>query len=141
MPAIVIQAVWRWTGFMTFFLLCALNARPRDVLDAAAIDGVNIWQRFYKITLPLISPTITFCLIYLLVDCFAQFAGSYVLFGGSGGTNDAGLLLVTYAYQKAFVGGGFGSGAAVSLSILPWLAGMLILVALAPRYLWKGVRM
>jgi len=64
-----------------------------------------------------------------------------VLFGGSGGANDAGLLLVTYAYQKAFVGGGFGSGAAVSLSILPWLAGMLILVALAPRYLWKGARM
>ncbi len=141
MPAIVIQAVWRWTGFMTFFLLCALNARPRDVLDAAAIDGVNIWQRFYKITLPLISPTITFCLIYLLVDCFAQFAGSYVLFGGSGGANDSGLLLVTYAYQKAFVGGGFGSGAAVSLSILPWLAGMLILVTLVPRYLWKGARM
>ncbi len=141
MPAIVIQAVWRWTGFMTFFLLCALNARPRDVLDAAEIDGVSVWQRFYRITLPLISPTITFCLIYLLVDCFAQFAGSYVLFGGSGGANDAGLLLVTYAYQKAFVGGGFGSGAAVSLSILPWLAGMLVLVALAPRYLWKGARM
>ncbi len=140
LPAIVIQAVWRWTGFMTFFLLCALNARPKDVLDAAEIDGVNVWQRFCRITLPLISPTITFCLIYLLVDCFAQFAGSYVLFGGSGGANDAGLLLVTYAYQKAFVGGGFGSGAAVSLSILPWLAGMLVLVALAPRYLWKGAR-
>ncbi len=138
LPAIIIQAVWRWTGFMTFFLLCALNARPRDVLDAAEIDGVNAWQRFSKITLPLISPTITFCLIYLLVDCFAQFAGSYVLFGGSGGANDAGLLLVTYAYQKAFVGGGFGSGAAVSLSIVPWLAGMLLLVGLAPRFLWKG---
>lgn len=137
LPAIVIQAVWRWTGFMTFFLLCALNVRPKDVLDAAEIDGVNVWQRLTKITLPLISPTITFCCIYLLVDCFAQFAGSYVLFGGSGGANDAGLLLVTYAYQKAFVGGGFGSGASVSLSIVPWLAGMLFLIALAPRYLWK----
>ncbi len=61
-----------------------------------------------------------------------------MLFGGSGGANDAGLLLVTYAYQKAFVGGGFGSGAAVSLSIVPWLAGMLLLVGLAPRFLWKG---
>ncbi len=138
LPAIVIQAVWRWTGFMTFFLLCALNARPKDVLDAAVIDGANSWQRFSKITLPLISSTITFCLIYLVIDCFAQFAGSYVLFGGSGGVEDAGLLLVTYAYQKAFVGGGFGSGAAVSLSIVPWLAGMLLLVGIAPRYLWKG---
>lgn len=138
LSAIVIQAVWRWTGFMTFFLLCALNARPNDVLEAAELDGVNAWQRLTRITLPLISPTITFCLIYLLVDCFVQFAGSYVLFGGSGGTGDAGLLLVTYAYQKAFVGGGFGSGAAVSLSIVPWLAGMLFLVAIAPRYLWKG---
>ncbi len=140
LSAIVLQAVWRWTGFMTFFLLCALNARPKDVLEAAAIDGVNAWQRLTRITLPLIAPTFAFCLIYLIVDCFAQFAGSYVLFGGSGGVGDAGLLLVTYAYQKAFVGGGFGSGAAVSLSIVPWLAGMLFLVALIPRYLWKGAR-
>ena len=83
------------------------------------------------------SPDPNFCLIYLIIDCFAQFAGSYVLFGGSGGTNDAGLLMVTYAYQKAFIGGGFGSGTAVSLSIVPWLAGMLILVAMVPRYIWK----
>ncbi len=138
LSGIVIQAVWRWTGFMSFFLLCALNARPRDVLDAAEIDGANAWQRFSKITLPLIAPTLLFCLIYLVVDCFAQFAGSYVLFGGSGGTNDAGLLLVSYAYQRAFVGGGFGSGAAVSLSIVPWLAGMLFLIALSPRYFWKA---
>ncbi len=138
LSAVVIQAVWRWTGFMTFFLLCALNARPREVLDAAAIDGVNPWQRFSRITLPMIAPTLLFCLIYLVVDCFAQFAGSYVLFGGSGGTNDAGLLLVSYAYQKAFVGGGFGSGAAVSLSIVPWLAGMLFMVAFLPRRFWKG---
>jgi len=138
LSAVVVQAVWRWTGFMTFFLLCALNARPRDVLDAAAIDGVNAWQRFTKITLPLITPTLLFCLVYLVVDCFAQFAGSYILFGGSGGTSDAGLLLVSYAYQKAFVGGGFGSGAAVSLSIVPWLAGMLFLIAFVPRAFWKG---
>jgi ABC-type sugar transport system permease subunit len=120
------------------YILCALNARPRDVLDAAAIDGVNAWQRFTKITLPLITPTLLFCLVYLVVDCFAQFAGSYILFGGSGGTSDAGLLLVSYAYQKAFVGGGFGSGAAVSLSIVPWLAGMLFLIAFVPRTFWKG---
>lgn len=138
LSAIVIQAVWRWTGFMTFFLLCALNARPRELLDAAAIDGVTPWQRFARITLPLIAPTLLFCLIYLIIDCFAQFAGSYVLFGGSGGSNDAGLLLVSYAYQKAFIGGGFGSGAAVSLSIVPWLAGMLLLLVLAPRNFWKG---
>ena len=138
LSAVIIQAVWRWTGFMTFFLLCALNARPRDLLDAAEIDGVGPWQRFRSITLPLIAPTLLFCLIYLIVDCFAQFAGSYVLFGGSGGANDAGLLLVSYAYQKAFVGGGFGSGAAVSLSIVPWLAGMMLILVLAPRRFWKG---
>ena len=137
LSAVVIQAVWRWTGFMAFFLLCALNARPREILDAAKIDGAGVWSRFVNVTLPLISPTLTFCLIYLIIDCFAQFAGSYVLFGGSGGTDDAGLLLVTYAYQKAFIGGGFGSGAAVSLSIVPWLAGMLILVAMVPRQVWK----
>lgn len=138
LSAIVIQAVWRWTGFMTFFLLCALRARPKEVLDAATMDGVNPWQRFHRITLPLIAPTLTFCIIYLVIDCFAQFAGSYVLFGGSGGAKDAGLLLVTYAYQTAFVGGGFGSGATVSLSIVPWLAGMLLLFFIVPRYVKNG---
>jgi multiple sugar transport system permease protein len=137
LAAVVIQAIWRWTGFMAFFLLCALNARPQEILDAAKMDGAGIWNRFVHITLPLIAPTLTFCLIYLIIDCFAQFAGSYVLFGGSGGTNDAGLLLVTYAYQKAFIGGGFGSGAAVSLSIVPWLGGALVLVAMIPRFIWK----
>ena len=137
LSAVVIQAIWRWTGFMAFFLLCALNARSQEILDAAKIDGAGFWTRFVHVTLPLIAPTLTFCLIYLIIDCFAQFAGSYVLFGGSGGMNDAGLLLVTYAYQKAFIGAGFGSGAAVSLSIVPWLAGMLVLVAMVPRFIWK----
>lgn len=137
LAAVVIQAIWRWTGFMAFFLLCALNARPQEILDASKMDGVGVCSRFVHVTLPLIAPTLTFCLIYLIIDCFAQFAGSYVLFGGSGGTEDAGLLLVTYAYQKAFIGGGFGSGTAVSLSIVPWLAGMLVLVAMIPRLIWK----
>lgn len=136
--AMALQAVWRWAGFMCFFIGCAWQARPREILEAARLDGAGAWSRFWSVSLPLIAPTLTFCAIYLLIDSFSQLAGSYVLFGGSGGAEDAGLLLVTYAYQKAYFFGEFGAGVAISLSIIPWLGGMLCLVALAPRLCWKG---
>jgi len=138
LQAIMIQSIWRWTGFMSFFVGRAWDALPKDVLEAGLLDGASAWSRFWRICFPMMSPTLVFCAVYLVVDCFAQFAGSYVLLGGSGGTNDAGLLLVSYAYQKAFLGSGFGSAAAVSLSAVPWLLGILALLVFSPRILWKG---
>lgn len=140
LAALVLQAVWRWTGFITFFVLSALDALPRVIFDAAKLDGASGWQSFRVLTLPLIAPILGFCVIYLLVDCFTQFAGSYLLLGGSGGTDDAGLLLISYAYQRAFVGGSFGSAAAISLATVPILLIALLLAGYAARLLRRAVQ-
>ena len=74
-----------------------------------------------------------FAAVYLVVDAFALFSGAYVLLGGSGGTGDAGLLLVNYTYQTAFTFGQFGTAAAMSLMLVPAMILVLGLCFLIPR--------
>ena len=128
MPALVMQAVWRWVGFITFFLLAGVEAIPKALFEAAHLETNSRWRVFFNVTLPQLRPVILFAAVYLLVDAFALFSGAYVLLGGSGGTADAGLLLVSYTYQEAFGFGNFASAAAMSVSIAPLMLGLLALV-------------
>jgi ABC-type sugar transport system permease subunit len=73
------------------------------------------------VTLPQLRHVLAFTAVFLFLDAFVLFEGAYVLLGGSGGTLDAGLLLVAYAYLTAFTFGKFGSAAAMSFSIVPFL--------------------
>ncbi|MEM7394391.1 MAG: sugar ABC transporter permease [Verrucomicrobiota bacterium] len=133
MAALVIQAIWRWTGFMTFFILSGLDGIPRDYLDVARLEGAGFWSRLKDVTLPSIRHVLLFCGIYLFIDAFAMFSGAYILLGGSGGTNNAGLLLVTYTYQRAsspFFE--YGTSAAVSMTMLPFLLLLFWFILIRP---------
>jgi multiple sugar transport system permease protein len=123
--SLVLLMLWRWTGFMTLIFLSGIEGIPRSYFDAARSEGATAWQRFRHVTFPLLRPVTAFAAAFLLLDTFVLFEGAYVLLGGSGGTLDAGLLLVSYAYVTAFTLGNFGSAAAVSFSSLP-----LLLIAL-----------
>jgi ABC-type sugar transport system permease subunit len=125
LPALVIQAVWRWTGFITFFILAGMEAIPRVLFEAAHLETNSRWKVFFRVTLPRLGPVLVFAGVYLVVDGFSLFSGAYVLLGGSGGTGDAGLLLVSYTYQNAFAFGKFGTAAAMSVLIAPFLLGLL----------------
>ena len=119
---LILQAVWRWTGFLTFFLLCGLDRLPRGPREAARLDGAGAWEIFWSITLPQLQPILLFCGAYLFIDAFTMFNGAYVLLGGSGSTADAGLLLISYVYQTAFQPNNqFGTAAAMSLIVVPFL--------------------
>jgi len=122
--AMVMQCVWRWTGFITFFLACGLGALPGDLNEAAELDGATRLERLRHITLPQLRPVLLFCIAYLVIDGVSLFAGAYTLLGESGGTAFAGLLLVTYIYRSGSValGGTAGAAAAAGLLILPGLA-------------------
>ncbi len=133
MPALVMQSVWRWTGFITFFILAGMEAIPVTLYEAAHLETNSRARIFFSVTLPQLRPVLFFCAVYLVVDAFSLFSGSYVLLGGSGGTSDAGLLLVTYSYQQAFTFGKFGTAAAISLSITPLLLFGLWVCFLRPR--------
>ncbi len=126
MPALVIQATWRWVGFITFFILAGRESLPKVYYEVATLETGRRWPIFSRVTFPLLQHVIVFVCIYLIVDAFAMFSGAYVLLGGSGGTADAGLLLINYSYQ-AFSFAQFGTAAAVSLFVAPALLGLLAL--------------
>ena len=126
--ALLIQATWRWTGFITLFLLAGLRSIPSVYYDAARAEGANVWQTFYRVTLPLMKNVLLFLGLFLLLDAFVLFEGAYYLLGASGGTSDVGLLLVAYTYDTGFKQGAFGTAAAMSFLIVPVLAAIIFAV-------------
>jgi len=133
LPALVLQSVWRWTGLITFFLLAGMEAIPKPLYEAAHLETRNHWRVFQSVTVPLVRPVLLFSAVYLAVDAFSMFSGAYVLLGGSGGTANAGLLLVSYVHQQAFTFGNFGTAAAISVSVAPVLLVLLWLCFAVPR--------
>lgn len=135
--AMVMQCVWRWTGFITFFLACGIGALPRDLDEAAQLDGAGRLQRLGRITLPQLRPVLLFCIAYLVIDGVSLFAGAYTLLGKSGGAAFAGLLLVTYVYRLgsfAFSGSA-GAATAAGMLMLPGLVALVgtVLLGLVRR--------
>ena len=128
--SLVIQSVWRWTGFVAFFFLCGMDALPKSYNESAQIEGAGPFKTLFHITLPLVRHIILFAVIFLFVDAFSMFSGAYSLLGGSGGPDNAGLLLVTHIYYTAFGKGHFADAAAISLIIAPvmlFIIGLLVL--------------
>ncbi|MFP6855373.1 MAG: sugar ABC transporter permease, partial [Opitutales bacterium] len=125
LPAMALQAIWRWTGFITLFYLCALEAIPKVQYEAARLEGAGWRQTLTSVTLPGVRHVTIFAGIFLGVDAIASFSGAYSLLGGSGGTMDAGLLLVTYVYKLASPSGGqldYPAATAASLLVAPIVA-------------------
>ena len=139
MPSLIIQAVWRWTGMVTLFFLCGLEAIPRWQWEVAKVEGAGTWLTVRKILIPNLWHLALFAMVFLVVDGFASFSGAYNLLGGSGGILDSGLLLVTYVYQVAFPGGSgrfdFPGAAAMSLLVVPVTALILFVILQGRRSL------
>jgi ABC-type sugar transport system permease subunit len=132
MSALVMQAVWRWVGFIAFFFLAALDGIPRQHLEAAWLEGAERLQTFRYVTLPMLKHVLVFAAVYLIVDAVTM-VGSYILLGGSGGTKDAALMLVNYSYQSGLKDGWFGFAAAMSLSVVPVMLFVMWLLLLRRR--------
>jgi len=119
--SLMLLTLWRWSGFITLILLSGMEGIPQSYYDLAKAEGANRWQTFRYVTVPMLSHVIAFAAIFLFLDAFVLFEGGYILLGGSGGTLDAGLLLVAYTYLTAFTLGKFGSAAAMGFSVIPLL--------------------
>jgi multiple sugar transport system permease protein len=106
-PTIAIMDIWACGGTMVI-LLAALYGVPRQLYEAASMDGAGKIRQFFNITLPMISPALFFCLIILTLAGLNQFAVAYTAFFGSAaggtatGTNDPALLYAIYLFQTAF---------------------------------------
>jgi ABC-type sugar transport system permease subunit len=137
-PSLALLLLWRWTGFLTLSVLSGLEGIPRAYYDAARAEGASAWQLFRRVALPLLRPVTAFVAAFIFLDAFVLFEGAYVLLGGSGGTLDAGLLLVSYAYFTAFTAGSFGSAAAMAFAAMPLLLFSLWLILAQGRLRFRS---
>lgn len=135
-PSIIITQLWA-VGSMTIIYLAALQGVPRDLYEAAEIDGAGRWSRFWNVTLPLISPVTLFQLITGVVWSLQYFTQAYVISGIMGGNPETGypggslLFYGIYLYSEAFVSlnMGYASALAWMLFLISAAATWLLLVA------------
>lgn len=102
MPMVILFSIWKYTGFQVVIFLAGLQNISKEYYDAAAIDGANAWQRFWKITLPLLSPVTLFVLIISMIGAFKVFDEIFVIFDGTPGPLNSAMTVMIFFYQTAF---------------------------------------
>ena len=115
MAAIIIMDVWKNTGFAMLVFLAGLQSIPHTYYEAAQLDGANERQLFFRITIPLLSPTIFFILVIFMIGALQVFDTIIVL--TAGGPGDATRSVVLYIYEIAFRSFDMGYAAAVSMTL------------------------
>lgn len=120
-PAIAIIVFWRYVGFNLVLYLAALQTIPKDLYEAATIDGASRLQQFFYITLPSLKPMIFFGVTLSVVGGLQLFEEPFILTGGRGGSDQAGMTTAIYLYRMAFDFNDFGAASAMS-----WLLFVLV---------------
>lgn len=121
---LIVFCVWKWLGVNIVYYLSALQTIPKDLYEAATIDGANAWQRFTCITVPCVKPTIIYVLTISIYGGFSMFAEAFTLFNSARTPGDIGATIVSYIYAQGFNRNNFGIASAAGISLL---AGVLII--------------
>lgn len=128
LASVIIVDVWQWTPFVFLILLAGLDSLPEEPVEAARIDGANIWQIFWYITLPGLRPLISIALVFRVTWAFRSFDQIYTMTqGGPGGATEVLSLAV---WRKAFVSLDFGQASAIAMLMF---AAMTLVAALLLR--------
>lgn len=122
--AAIVMDVWKTTPFAVILLLAGLRAIPRELYQAAHVDGAHGWNLFRRITLPLLMPVILVILVFRVLDAFRVFDSIYVLTGG-GPANTTETLSI-YAYKVLFQTLQFGYGSTLSVVVFLCVAAISI---------------
>jgi len=129
--AIVVVGVWQYLGYYTLIFLSGLQGIPPEYYEAAAVDGAGALVQARRITLPLLSPTILFATVILVIQSFQTFSQVYVM--TQGGPAGATTTLVYYLYEVAFQYFQVGKAGAISVLLLLFLVGITLLQLLLAR--------
>lgn len=113
LPSIAATSAWRGFGYSMLILLAGLQAVPREITEAATLDGVGPWQRFRWITLPLLRPVLFFVLVIEAIQAFQVFDAVYVM--TAGGPVRASYSLVYFVYDSGFKFFDFGYASAAGI--------------------------
>ncbi|NKQ58940.1 sugar ABC transporter permease [Amycolatopsis sp. K13G38] len=116
LASVMVQIVWQWTPFMMLLLLAGLQSQPKDVLEAAAVDGAGKWRTFASITLPHLSRYIQLSVLLGAIYIVNSFDAIFLMTQGGPGT--ASTNLPYYIYQRAFQGFDIGQSSAMGVIVV-----------------------
>ena len=134
LPAIILMSIWKHFGYFMLILLAGLQSIPRDLYEAAALEGASPWRRLRHVTLPLLGPALLFVLVVAIISSFQVFDQVYVM--TQGGPADQTNVLIFYIWQHAFRFWDLGMGA--TLTTL-FVGGLLLTVLLVFRVVGRRV--
>ena len=126
-PAIAVIVFWRYLGFNVVLYLAALQTIPKDLYEAATMDGAGRLQQFWCITLPGLRPMIFFGITLSVIGGLQLFEEPFILTGGRGGADQSGMTSAVYLYRMAFDFNDFGGASAMAwllfivVAVLTWL--------------------
>jgi len=122
--SVIAANVWRGIPFVAISLLAGLQTIPQSLHEAAALDGATGWHRFRYVTFPLLTPIIAVVMTFSVLFTFTDFQLIYAL--TRGGPVNATHLMATLSFQRAISGGSLGEGAAIAVSMIPFLLAAIL---------------
>jgi len=132
--AISLMVFWRWVGYNTIIYLAGLQSIPKDLYEAATIDGANKVQQFFHITIPLLKPFILLTVFMSTVGAMQHFDEPTVFLGSSAFSRDEAMTVVMYLYRDAFSLNSFGTASATAVLLLI----IIVIVAALNTWLTSG---
>lgn len=134
LPALAFVTIWQGMGYYMLFYLAALQSVPQDLYEAAELDGANFWHKHFKITLPMIRPTIFFIAVISTMGAFKEFTLMLSMTGG--GPINSTTTVVYLVYQEAFQNLDMGNASAISMVLF---AILLVLTLINQKILDKDL--
>ncbi|WP_221583553.1 carbohydrate ABC transporter permease [Microbacterium sp. G2-8] len=116
-PMMILLAVWQFGATMVIFL-AGLKQVPKELYEAAEVDGAGALRRFKAVTLPMLSPVIFFNLLLELIGAFQVFASAYIISNGTGGPAGMTNFITLYLYKRGFTDGQMGYASAIAWIVM-----------------------
>jgi len=113
--AIIVAEVWKTAPFAALILLAGLQSIPEELYEVASVDGATAWQKFRRITLPLVKPALLLALLFRTIDALRVFDLVFVM--TQGGPADSTNVFQFYGYKKTFAEGMIGYGSAIAVGV------------------------
>jgi multiple sugar transport system permease protein len=126
MASVIAVHAWRMIPFSTVILLAGLTSIPRDIPEAAAVDGAGFWRTHFEITLPMMTPIINVAVLFGIVFTFTDMTVVYIL--TRGGPYDSTQVLPSLAFFTGVLGSDLSEGAAISVFLVPILVAVAALM-------------
>src|ERR1700756_5286558 len=131
MMSIVIMDVWKNTGFFMIIFIAALQGVPKNIMDAAIMDGSSYWRRFFRIVLPWISPVVFFAIVYASIGALQVYESIVIL--TRGGPGDVTRSMSIYIVEEAFDSFEIGYAASIAVVMTVVILAITVLQFLASR--------